>query len=227
MKLYSDRAGSSPSFPSVQFSPLTDWVVRGTWGTIWQTSCSHLFCGRPLWPILAQEASFNSTHVCEPLIRWKSPGCEWNIKTKTHSVSACRTHTTKHLDGKRNETTLNLRKKWNSWTLSETSNENNLNQAWGIKQNNFWPCWLPAAELLLRVMRVVTCDLLLSSAWSSRRRLSAQKIPYSPLVINQHRSVEAGSQRKSSRNFQGGPIYSLLILKKTNKSLWFLSRQGS
>ena len=34
---------------SVQFSPLTGWVVGGTWGTIQQRSSSCLFYGRPLW----------------------------------------------------------------------------------------------------------------------------------------------------------------------------------
>ena len=39
-----------PSFEtsSVQFSPLTDWVVRGTRGTVQQRSSSSLFCRRPL-----------------------------------------------------------------------------------------------------------------------------------------------------------------------------------
>ena len=31
-------------FSSVQFSPLTDWVIRGTWGAIQQRSSSSLFC---------------------------------------------------------------------------------------------------------------------------------------------------------------------------------------
>ena len=38
---------------SVQFSPLTDWVIRGTWGMIEQRSSVSLFCRRPVWAILA------------------------------------------------------------------------------------------------------------------------------------------------------------------------------
>ena len=38
---------------SVQFSPFTEWVVGGTWGTIQQRSSSGLFWRRPLWTVLA------------------------------------------------------------------------------------------------------------------------------------------------------------------------------
>ena len=38
---------------SVQFSPLTDWVVGWTRGTIQQRSSSSLFYRRPLWAVLA------------------------------------------------------------------------------------------------------------------------------------------------------------------------------
>ena len=38
---------------SVQFSPLTNWVVRGKWGTLQQRSFSSLFCWRPLSAVLA------------------------------------------------------------------------------------------------------------------------------------------------------------------------------
>ena len=37
---------------SVQFIPLTDWVVEGTWGTIKQKSSSSLLGRKPLWAIL-------------------------------------------------------------------------------------------------------------------------------------------------------------------------------
>ena len=37
----------------VQFSPLTDWDVGGTWGTIQQRSSSSLFCRRPSPAVLA------------------------------------------------------------------------------------------------------------------------------------------------------------------------------
>ena len=40
-------------FSSVHFNPLTDWVIRGTWGMIQQISSSSLFCRRPLWADLA------------------------------------------------------------------------------------------------------------------------------------------------------------------------------
>ena len=36
-----------------QFSPLTSWVIRGSWGLIQQRSFSSLFCRRPLWAVLA------------------------------------------------------------------------------------------------------------------------------------------------------------------------------
>ena len=38
---------------SGQFSPLTDWIVGGTWGIIQQRSSSSLFSRRPLWAVLA------------------------------------------------------------------------------------------------------------------------------------------------------------------------------
>ena len=39
---------------SVQFGPLTDWVVAGTWGTTQQKSSSSFFvCGKPSWAITA------------------------------------------------------------------------------------------------------------------------------------------------------------------------------
>ena len=39
---------------TVQFSPLTDWVIGGrTWGMIQQRSSSSLFCRRPLWAAVA------------------------------------------------------------------------------------------------------------------------------------------------------------------------------
>ena len=38
---------------SVQFSTLTDRVVDGAWGTIRQRFSTSLFCGRPLWAVLA------------------------------------------------------------------------------------------------------------------------------------------------------------------------------
>ena len=50
---------------SVQFSPLTDWVVRGTWGTIQQRSSASLFCRRPLWAVLTW-AGMSTLDVVHP-----------------------------------------------------------------------------------------------------------------------------------------------------------------
>ena len=49
---------------SVQFTPLTDWVVGGTWGTIQQRSSSSLFCRRPSPAVLAWAGM--STFWCCP-----------------------------------------------------------------------------------------------------------------------------------------------------------------
>ena len=40
-------------FQFSQFSPITDWVVGGTWGTIQRRSSSSLFCRGPLRAVLA------------------------------------------------------------------------------------------------------------------------------------------------------------------------------
>ena len=49
---------------SVQFSPLTDWVVGGTWGTIQQRSSSSLSWRKYLWAALAWSGM--STLWCGP-----------------------------------------------------------------------------------------------------------------------------------------------------------------
>ena len=47
----------SNSFP-VQFSPLTNWVIGGTWEMIQHRSSSSLFCRTPLWAVLAIAGMF-------------------------------------------------------------------------------------------------------------------------------------------------------------------------
>ena len=51
----------------VQFIPLTDWVVGGTWGMIQQESTSSLFCRRPFWAVLAW-AGMSILWCCPPSI---------------------------------------------------------------------------------------------------------------------------------------------------------------
>ena len=46
------------TFSSGHFSPLTDWVVGGIWGTIQQRSSSGLFCKRPWWAVMAWAGMF-------------------------------------------------------------------------------------------------------------------------------------------------------------------------
>ena len=46
-------------FSSVQFSPLTDWVIGGTWGTIQQRSSFNLFFRRPLCAVLKSADMFH------------------------------------------------------------------------------------------------------------------------------------------------------------------------
>ena len=46
-----------PVGSSVQWSPLTSWVVRGAWGMVPQKSSSSLFCGRLLWGMVPQKSS--------------------------------------------------------------------------------------------------------------------------------------------------------------------------
>ena len=83
---------------SVQFSPLTDWVVGGTWGSIQQRSSSSLFCRRPLWAALAWAgmsslwcclSSISSADHRRCLQEWFWIGCrdEWHARTVHVSVS--------------------------------------------------------------------------------------------------------------------------------------------
>ena len=46
-------AGCVSGYATVQFSPLTDWVIEGTLRTIQQRSSSGIFYRRPLWAVLA------------------------------------------------------------------------------------------------------------------------------------------------------------------------------
>ena len=52
---------------SVQFSPFTDSVAGGTWGTIQQRSSSGLFCRRPVWAVLAW-AGMSASWCCSSSI---------------------------------------------------------------------------------------------------------------------------------------------------------------
>ena len=88
---------------SVQFSPLTDWVVGGTWGTIQQKTSSSLFCRRPLWAILAwtgmstrwccPSSIYSADHGVASPSRcpegWFWRGCRgvWHVRTMQVSVS--------------------------------------------------------------------------------------------------------------------------------------------
>ena len=56
------------AFSSIQFSPLTDWIVRGTWRTIQQRSSSSLFL---------QEALVNSSGTGGMSTLW----CCWCLHT--------------------------------------------------------------------------------------------------------------------------------------------------
>ena len=90
-------------FSSVQFSPSTDWVVRGTWGTIQQRSSSSLFCRGSPWAVLAW-AGMLALRCCPSIISfavhslahpprclkgWFWRGCHgvWRARTMQASVS--------------------------------------------------------------------------------------------------------------------------------------------
>ena len=47
---------------ATQFSPSTDWVMRGTWGMIQRRSSSSLSCGRPSWAVLAWAGTSTVLH---------------------------------------------------------------------------------------------------------------------------------------------------------------------
>ena len=84
---------------SIQFSPVTDWVVGGIWGTIQQRSCSCLFYRKPLWAVLAWARDVHSSMVsiqhflCRPRRRpsYKVPlrtGLErlsWRVTCPNHA----------------------------------------------------------------------------------------------------------------------------------------------
>ena len=61
---------------SVQFSPLTGWVVGTTWRTIQQRSSSSLFSGRPLWVVLT----------------WVRMSTLWNCPSNISSADHAVTH---------------------------------------------------------------------------------------------------------------------------------------
>ena len=74
----------SASVSSVQFSPLTDWVVGGTRGAIQQRFSSSLFCRRRLWVVLA--AARMSNLWCCPFSIFSAdhgvaypPRCPWRM----------------------------------------------------------------------------------------------------------------------------------------------------
>ena len=60
-------------FSSVQFSPLTYWVVGGTWGTIQHRPFSSLFRRRPLWAVLAW-AGMSTLWCCPSSISFADHG---------------------------------------------------------------------------------------------------------------------------------------------------------
>ena len=88
---------------SVQFSSLTNWVVGGTCGMIWQRSSSSLFYRRSSWAVLAQ-AGMTTLRCCPSSIpsaghvvahppswpeEWFWRGCHgvWHAKTMQVSIS--------------------------------------------------------------------------------------------------------------------------------------------
>ena len=89
---------SNVDFCSVQFSPLTDWVVVGTWGTIQQRSSSSLFCRRPLWAFWHWQGCplfdvVHPTFACRPRRRppskvpWRivSRRLSWRVTCPNHA----------------------------------------------------------------------------------------------------------------------------------------------
>ena len=88
---------------SVQFSPLTDWVIRETRGTIQPRSSSSLFCRWPLWAVLARagmptlwccpssiaSANHGATYPPRCPQGWCWRGCRgvWRAQTMQVSVS--------------------------------------------------------------------------------------------------------------------------------------------
>ena len=79
---------------SVQFSPLTDRVISGTWGTIQQRSSSSLFCRRPLWAVLAR-ADMSTLWCCPSSMSSCWPWCRppskvsWRMVSERLYVVAC------------------------------------------------------------------------------------------------------------------------------------------
>ena len=87
----------------VQFSPLPDWSIGGTWGTIQQRSSSSLFCRRPSWAVLARagmstlwccpssisSADYSVAHPPRRPEGWFWRGCRgtWHARTIQVSVS--------------------------------------------------------------------------------------------------------------------------------------------
>ena len=71
---------------SVQFNPLTDRVVGGTWQTIRQRSASSLFYGRPLWAVLAWVGI--STWL---RLRWNSNSQPPDTHSKVLTTTLCGT----------------------------------------------------------------------------------------------------------------------------------------
>ena len=94
---------SKLQFSSVQSSPLTVWVIRGTWGTVHQKSSSSLLRRRPLWAVLAWAgmstlwccpssiSSANHGVICPPRCPegWLWRGCHgmWHAWAMQVSVS--------------------------------------------------------------------------------------------------------------------------------------------
>ena len=87
----------------VQFSPLPDWSIVGTWETIQQRSSSSLFCRRPSWAVLARagmstlwccpssisSADYSVAHPPRRPEGWFWRGCRgtWHARTIQVSVS--------------------------------------------------------------------------------------------------------------------------------------------
>ena len=86
-------------FSSVQFSTLTEWVVGGTWRTIQQRPSTSLFCGRPLWAVVAwagmsslwrcASSNFSADHGVTHSEGWIWRGCRgaWHARIMPVSVS--------------------------------------------------------------------------------------------------------------------------------------------